>query len=68
MYHQVKLFLLIRLQVVFKTYQHVFEMYWKDGYLQKDLPRLHIREIYGQDKNLPQVNSLKIPKLLEQFF
>ena len=43
-------------------------MYCEDDYLQKDLPRSHFWEIYGQGIKFPRVNSLDIPKLLKQFF
>ena len=48
--------------------QHVSEKYCKDSYLQKDLPTSNLQETYGQGKHFPRVNSLDIPKLLEQFF
>ena len=73
MYHQVNLFLLAHPSYVFKPFsrriQHIFETYWKDEYLQKDLPRAHFWEIYDQGRNFPRVNFLDcIPKLLKQFF
>ena len=73
MYDQVNLFLLAHPPYVFKPFsrriQHVFETYWKDEYLQKDLSRAHFWEIYDQGRNFPRVNFLDcIPKLLKQFF
>ena len=61
------------LQDVFKTYdhisiQHVFEMYCKDDYLQKDLPGSYFWGIYSQGTKFSRMNSLDIWKLLKQFF
>ena len=42
--------------------QHVFGMYYKDGYLQKNLPKSHFWEIYGQCTNFARV--IKISKVL----
>ena len=61
MHDNVKLFLLIR------RIQLVYDTYCKDDYLQKDLPRIHLWEIYGQGTNFPRVDFLDILKLLEYF-
>ena len=57
---------------VFKTssrrIQYVFETNCEDEYLQRDLPRLHFWEIYGQGTKSPRVNSLHISILLNQCF
>ena len=68
MYHQVKFFF----QHVFKTFasyiQHVFEKNCEDDYLEKNLSRPYVWDIYGHDSISPKVNSLDISKLLKQFF
>ena len=48
--------------------QHAFDTYWKSDYLENDLPRPHVWEIYGQCTNFPTMNSLDMPKFLEQIF
>ena len=59
-YHQVKLFLLIRFQDVFETYSKRFwdVLQSKGGYLQKDLPRSHFWEIYGQCTKFARVTKV----------
>ena len=68
-YPQVKMFFLVRLQDVFKTFsrliQYVFETYSKDDYIHKDLPRPHFCEISGQGTTFPRVNTLDINSLLQ---
>ena len=72
MYHKVKMLLLKYLQLVFKTFlrriEHIFKMYSEDDYLQKNFPRPHFREIYGEGTDFSRGNSLDIQKLFEQFF
>ena len=46
--------------------QQVFEKYCKDGYLQKDLPRPHFWEIYGQSRKFARV--IKICQFLVYYF
>ena len=48
MYHYLKLFLLPPFHTSSRHIQRVFETYWEDDYLQKDLPRSHSWEIYSQ--------------------
>ena len=71
MCHQNELFLLTRLQYVFKRFsrriQYFAETCYEDNYLQKDLSRPHFWEIYGQGKNFSGVSSLDILNVLEQF-
>ena len=59
-YHQIKLFLLNTL--LNTSIQHVSETYCKDGYLQRDLPRSHFWEIYGQRTKFARV--MKISQVL----
>ena len=48
--------------------QHIFETYYENVYLQKDLSRSHLWKIYGQGTKFPRVNSLDIPKLFKNSF
>ena len=53
-YHQVKLFLLTRLQDVFETYSTRFWDLLRKRYLHKDLLRSHFWEIYGHGAKFPK--------------
>ena len=55
-YHQVKLFFLTSLWDVF-TFQRCTA---KDGYLQKDLPKSHFWEIYGQSAKFARVIKILV--------
>ena len=62
-YHQVKLFLLTRLQ-------DVILRRWRTAKMirQKKLPRSYFWEICGQCTKFPRVNSLDMPKRLKSLF
>ena len=45
--------------------QEVFETYCKNDYLQRDLPKSHYGEDFGQGTKFQTLNSLDIPKLLK---
>ena len=46
--------------------QNISETYCKDGYLQKDLPKSHFWEIYGQCTNFARVR--KVSQILVSHF
>ena len=58
MYHQVKVFLLTRLQYVFKTYSRHFWDVLRRRLSIERFVKIHFWETFGQGTNFPRVNTI----------